>query len=133
MVGILFKATGVWFVIVIAAILNGIFREKVLLSLVGPELALPLSGILLSLLVLFVSFMLVSFLGSSKPRVMFVIGLFWITLTLSFEIIFGRFVVGKSWQEIMQVFNLLEGNLFVLVLIVTFIAPWMASKAKGIL
>lgn len=127
------KAIGVWLVIVIAAIVNGLFREHVLLPLVGVELALPLSGVLLSVLVLLVSFMLVSFLDSSKPQVLFVIGLFWVTLTVSFEFLFGYYVVGKSWLEIIQVFNPLKGNLFVLVLFVTAISPWLSAKVRGIL
>lgn len=127
------KAIGVWFVIVIAAIVNGLFRENVLVPSIGAELALPLSGVLLSVLVFLVSFVLVSFLDSSKPQVLFVIGLFWVTLTVSFEFLFGHYVVGKSWPEIIQVFNPLKGNLFVLVLFVTAISPWLSAKVRGIM
>lgn len=90
------KAIGVWFVIVIAAIVNGLFRENVLVSSIGAEFALPLSGVLLSVLVLVVSFMLVFFLDSSEPEVLIATGLFWVTLTVSFEFLFGYYVVGKS-------------------------------------
>lgn len=133
MIGIVFKAIGIWFVIVIAAILNGLFREKVLVSLVGAKLALPLSGILLSILVLFVSFMLIRFLNSSEQSTLFATGFLWVVLTLSFELLFGYFVVGKSWYEIIQVFSLHGGDLFLLVLFITAIAPWVSAKARGIL
>lgn len=127
------KAIGVWLAIVIAAIVNGLFRESVLVPTIGAELALPLSGVLLSVLVLLVSFMLVSFLDSSKPKVLLATGLFWVTLTVSFEFLFGYYVVGKSWLEIIKAFNPLKGDLFFLVLFVTAIAPWLSAKVRGIL
>lgn len=130
---IVLKAIGVWFVIVIAAIVNGLFREIVLVPSVGAELALPLSGVLLSVLVLVVSFMLVPFLESSKRIVLIATGLFWVTLTVSFEILFGYYVMGKTGPEIAQVFNPLRGDLFVLALFTIAIAPWLSAKAKGIL
>lgn len=133
MINILFKSTGIWLLIVVMAIFNGLFREKILVSLIGTDLALPLSGLLLSILVFLVSFTLITFLDFSTASVLFVIGGFWVLLTLSFEFLFGHFVVGKSWQEIMQVFNILEGDFFLLVLIVTALSPWMAAKARGIL
>jgi len=59
------------------------------------------------------------------------IGLLWLVLTLLFEFIFGHFVAGKSWQDIAQVFNVKKGDLFLLVLVVTAISPWLAAKIRG--
>ena len=85
---ILLKGTGIWFVIVIAAVLNGTFREKILVPAIGSSMALPLSGILLALLVFLVAFMLVSSIGSSETKVYILLGLLWVLLTLSFEFLF---------------------------------------------
>ena len=133
MVSILLKGTGIWFVIVIAAILNGTFREKVLVPVIGAEMALPLSGILLAVLVFLVAFMLVSSIGSSETKVYILLGLLWVILTLSFEFLFGHFIAGRSWHEIMQVFNVKKGDLFIVVLAITGVSPWLAAKARGIL
>ena len=133
MVSILLKGTGIWFVIVIAAILNGTFREKILVPVIGSSMALPVSGILLAVLVFLVAFMLVSSIGSSETKVYILLGLFWVLLTLSFEFLFGHFIVGRSWHEIMQVFNVKKGDLFIVVLAITGISPWLAAKARGIL
>ena len=108
------KAIGIWLVIVFAAIMNGIFRERILVSYFGAEMALPLSGLLLSFLVLLVSFIFISFIKSEKKSTFIGIGIFWVALTLVFEFIFGYFLTGKSWQEVTQVFNLLKGNLLFL-------------------
>ncbi len=133
MLDILTKATGMWLVIVVAAIFNGVFREKVLVPLIGENLALPLSGILLAALVFLVTLMSVSFIGASEQKIYIWVGLFWLVLTLSFEFLFGHFIVGKSWQEIIQVFNIQKGDLFIIVLFITVISPLVAAKLKGFL
>ena len=133
MSGMPIKAIGIWLVFVISAILNGVFREKVLVPAIGTSIALPLSGVILAALVFLVTLMLVPFINSSESTVYFVIGFLWVGLTLSFEFFFGRFVAGKSWQEIMQVFNVKKGDLFIFVLAITAVSPWVAAKLRGIL
>ena len=129
----LFKAAGIWLVIVAAAILNGVFREKVLVPAIGASMGLPLSGVLLAVLVFLVTLLLVPFIASSESKAYIWVGIFWVILTLFFEFLFGHFVAGKSWQEIMQVFNIKTGDLFIFVLFVTAISPWLSAKLRGIL
>ncbi len=132
MIDMLLKTMGIWFVIVFAAIMNGTIREKILVPIIGSNLALPLSGISLAIIVFVVSFLIIPFIGASEPKIYFSIGLFWVVLTLLFEFIFGHFVAGKPWKDIMQVFNLKEGDLFIVVLCVTAISPWLAAKIRGL-
>jgi hypothetical protein len=128
----LFKAIGIWLVIVMAAIFNGVLREKLLVPAIGASAALPLSGILLAVMVFLVTFLLISFIGGTEPGIYIWIGLFWVVLTLSFEFLFGYFVGHKSWHEIIQIFNVMKGDLFIVVLFITGISPWLAAKLKGI-
>jgi len=130
---ILFKSIGIWFVIAIAAILNGVIRETFLVSALGENMALPISGLLLAGLIFLLTFIFISFIGSSKSRVYIFIGSLWLSLTLSFEFLFGHFVIGKSWQAIMQVFDIKNGNLFIVDLFITGISPWAAAKLRRIL
>lgn len=129
---LLLRASGIWLVIVVAAVANGLFREAVLVPLTGAAAALPLSGILLSILVVLVAFATVAFLGAPAPRTLWLVGLFWVALTLAFEFLFGHFVAGKPWREILQVFDVGSGNLFLLVLVVTALAPRLAGRLRGI-
>jgi hypothetical protein len=46
---LILTAAGVWGLFVILAILNAVFRDEVLGPLAGDALALPMSGVLLSL------------------------------------------------------------------------------------
>lgn len=126
------RSTGIWLCFVIAAIINGAVREKLLTPLLGSALSLPLSGVTLSALVFLITYFTLVFLGEVKPKLYLRIGLFWIVLTLAFEYLWGHYVAGKSWDEIHQVFNIFKGNLFIIVLIVTALSPRIAARLKGI-
>ncbi len=132
MLAILLKATGIWLLIVIAAIINGVIREKLIVPMAGIETALPLSGITLSIIIFLISLISISFIGAMETKTFLAIGVLWVLLTLSFEFLFGHYVVGKSWKEIMQVFNMQKGDLFIVVLFVTALSPWVAAKIRGI-
>ena len=133
MASIALKAIGVWLIIVIAAICNGLFRDKILTSFIGAKLALPVSGLILSLLVLLVAFIFIPFLNTQQPSIYFAVGILWVAFTLAFELLFGHFVLNKPWQEIIRVFDIRNGDLFTVVLLITAVAPWLAAKARGIL
>lgn len=132
MAGVLLKVTGIWLVMVVAAILNGLLRDALLTPLMGRALSLPLSGIMLSGLVLVVAYALIPFIGVMRTGGYLMTGLFWVALTLTFEYVFGHYVAGKSWHEINEIFNLANGDLFILVIIVTVLSPWLAARFRGL-
>ena len=131
MIRVFCKATAIWFLIALTAILNGVLREKVLVSMLGTETALPVSGVLLALLVFLVTLVSVPFIGCSEIKTYLWIGFSWLLFTLSFEFLSGHYIAGKPWRETVQVFNLKQGNLFTVVLLVTVLAPWLAAKIRG--
>ncbi|SFM70155.1 hypothetical protein SAMN04487963_3419 [Marinobacter zhejiangensis] len=113
----------VWLLIAVLAVLNGFLREAILQPLLGARLALPVSGVALALIVLIVTF--VCFRWLAGPY--WLIGIQWVVMTLLFEFGFGHYVAGKSWPELLQTFNVLRGDLFVLVLLVSLIAPRLVA------
>lgn len=133
MAALLVKATGIWLIIVPVAIGNAAVREKLLAPAIGSAAALPLSGLLLSALVLLVAYGCVPLFSASESKAYVLVGVVWFTLTLAFEFLFGRFVAGKPWQEILQVFNITDGDLFVVVLLATLLSPFLAAKLRGLI
>lgn len=132
MVELLFKATGIWFVLVIIAIVNAVIREKILEPLIGSA-ALPASGLLLSLFIFTAAFLCVPFLGSSSGTGYIAVGVAWFGLTLAFEMLFGHFVIGKSWQAIIGVFNIMKGDLFSVALLTCLVSPWVSAKLRNLI
>ena len=62
---------------------------------------------------------------------MLAVGVFWLGLTLAFEILFGRFVVGASWERLAADYNVLEGGLLPFGMLVLLLSPFIAMKIRG--
>ena len=127
------KASLIWLLVVVIAIANGVFREQILVPGLGMQAALPLSGISLSVLVLIVTYFSIPFFGRHPASSFLVIGLQWLLMTLAFEFLFGHYVIGKSWQDLIQVFNIARGDLFLLVLLVSLLGPYLMARLRGML
>jgi hypothetical protein len=128
---IFLKTSVIWFVIALLAIANGVFRENILVSSLGQSIALPVSGITLSIIVFIVTYISFPIFGKNSSLTYFLIGLQWVLMTLLFEFMFGHYMIGKSWSDILQVFNIMKGNLFIIVLIVSLFSPLLVAKIKN--
>ena len=129
----LLKTGVLWLGLLTLAILNGLLREFLLEPRLGPGLSLPLSGVSLSLLVLGFSWLCLPVFGRQSGSRYLAIGLLWVLLTLLFEWLFGLLLVGKTWLEIAMQFNPLTGDLFLMVVAVTLVAPRIAARLRGYL
>jgi hypothetical protein len=128
---IFLKALCLWLIMVLLAIVNGFFRDSVLTSRIGEKRSLPLSGVLLSVSILLIVFISIPIFGNLSGLTYLLIGVLWFSLTLTFETVFVRLVRRQSWAELFQVFNLKEGNLFLLILVVTLFSPYLIAYLRG--
>ena len=124
------KISLIWCIIAIFAVANGVFRVSFLELYIGKTLALPVSGITLSIIVFTITFLSFKLFDKSSSLTYLLIGIQWVSMTLAFEFIFGHFVMGISWLELFQVFNILEGNLFIIALLVTLFSPLLVSLIR---
>lgn len=60
-----------------------------------------------------------------------VIGVTWLVLTVLFEFGFGHYVAGHSWEKLIADYNLLEGRLWLLVLVWITIAPRVFYRLRS--
>jgi hypothetical protein len=60
------------------------------------------------------------------------VGILWLGLTLAFEILFGRFVIGASWERLASDYNVIEGGLLPVGLVFLMLSPWIAGKVRGV-
>jgi hypothetical protein len=127
---ILVKATIIWTIIAAFAIANGALRELVLAPAIGARIALLLSGILLCAIVFLVTWCCYRLIAGRRKLTYLLIGLQWVLMTLSFEFVSGHFVAGKPWPEIFRVFNLMQGDLFIVVLAVSLVSPLLVAKIR---
>lgn len=112
----------VWICFIPVAVLNGGLRQHVLVGWLGPVWAMIVSGILLSLLILLVTWALLPRVVNLTRKERLAAGFLWMFLTVGFECVAGL-VDGLSFRELLEAYNPSEGNLWLLVVITTLLAP----------
>lgn len=120
---------GVWFIFVIVAIINGGIRNNVYKPYVGDLTAHQISTIIFIITILVITYLILKFsniqLSDSQALIM---GFIWLLLTIFFEFIAGHYIFGNSWDKIVGDYNILKGRIWSLVLLTTFLAPYITNK-----
>ena len=113
------------------ALLNGVVQGSFLRPRVGEHRAHVSSMLVLMIVVLICSSVLVNrLLKHYVNRDLFIIGLVWVTLSVSFEFLIGRFVFDLSWATMVHDYNLFAGRVWFLVLTTEMISPWFMASNK---
>jgi hypothetical protein len=129
------KAFALWLAILVVAILNGGFREAVLLKILERSTAFTLSGILLIACILLVSLLSTRWLGRLTLAQYLLLGAAWLALTLLFEFGFGL-LRGQSVASLLDAYRFRDGNIWpivLVVLVVVALAPSIAAFARGMI
>lgn len=124
------RAFLLWSAIIPFAIINGFFRDAVLVRMAGPVAARTCSGILLSLAIF--GWTLLTIRWIKRPRFLgyLAVGLLWLTLTIAFEFFFGRFVAKQSWEHLLRPYRFEGGDIWPIVLLVVATSPSVAAKLR---
>lgn len=133
--GLAREAVQIWVALLVFAVVNGYFRQRVLEPELGEELAHLLSTTTLCGAVFVAAVFLV---GSRSPvpalRALFVVGLCWATATALLEVALGLRAGRRSAGELFADYDLTRGRLFALVLLVEIVAPplvgWLRRWAE---
>ncbi|HEY0964202.1 MAG TPA: hypothetical protein VGE31_00170, partial [Candidatus Paceibacterota bacterium] len=74
------------------------------------------------------------FLNASQ-RTLWMVGVLWVVMTVTFEFSFGYYVDGASWMELIGDYNLFRGNVWglflVFILIIPHLVKRLAQKLQG--
>ena len=119
-----------WFPMIFIAIANGLFREKFLASRLNELQAHQMSTA--SMIILFGIYVWILFKiwsPMSANQAIF-IGLIWLLLTVIFEFLFGHYVAGHSWDKLLNDYNILQGRVWILVLIWISISPYIIYQLQ---
>lgn len=122
------KALVAWLGLLTLAILNGSFREAVIIPRVGTYAAHVASTIILCLLILAFSNLTIGWIDPPGSVAAWRIGALWLVLTVAFEFLAGHYLFGHSWNRIIADYNVFGGRVWVLVLLTTATAPTLAAS-----
>ena len=127
------KSLVIWLSFIPVAIINGGLREHVLAKVVGEEWALPVSGITLSVCIFLTTWLLLFRITKDiTSKDCWLIGVCWSVLTIAFEFAAGL-VGGNTIIELLNAYNPLTGNLWLLVLLTTLLSPVIIKKYRLVL
>jgi hypothetical protein len=120
-----------WLGMVILAILNGTIREKAYGKLMGELTAHQLSTLAGLILFGVYIWMLTGLFRIESSRQALLIGSIWLLMTVVFEFVFGHYVMGHPWDKLLNDYNILKGRVWSLMLIWTFVAPYICYRLRS--
>lgn len=92
-------------------------------------LALPISGIILSLCIFLVAYLFVPKIKNCKKRDYILFGVMWFVLTNLFDL--SAYIrSGEGFAGLLQSYNILTGNTWILVVLSALISPILVMKIK---
>ena len=125
------KASGLWLGFLAVAIGCGMIRERFLVPELGPLAGRALGTLLVGVIIFGLIYAYVGRLKEADRVSLFKLGLFWTTATIAFEFLFGHYVMGHSWDTLWADYNVFQGRLWPLVLMVTLFGPLWAQKIRN--
>jgi hypothetical protein len=120
----------VWLLFIPLAIANGALRDLVFAPAMSDALGRAVSSLTLSLLILALTLLMVDRLGVNTRTGYLVVGLFWLILTLLFEVSMFILVMGHPMDVLLKDYDIFHGRLWLIVLSTTFFAPLLAGKMR---
>lgn len=123
------KSLLIWLLFIPCAILNGGLREYVLTPSIGEQMALPLSGLLLCVLIFAVTWFLLPKIGRQKKATFTRIGVVWLILIILFETLLGL-SSGSSFKELLYAYDITSGNLWLMVVLFTGFVPYCVVRQR---
>jgi hypothetical protein len=119
-----------WLPMPVIGTLNGLFRGFVLMQFMSEFYAKQISSVILVILLFFYTAFIFGRLGISSLKDSLLTGLLWVMLTISFELLLGYVVLQQDINVMLREYNLLKGNLWLLVLVAIMLLPYSLFRFK---
>ena len=126
------RALAVWLLIIFAETIHGVLRGLFLVPVVGDLRARQIGVVIGSLIILAVAVATIRSIGARRRKEFLTVGGLWLVLTLAFELLFGRYVAGDSWDRLLSDYDPRRGGFLMLGMIVLALSPLAAAKLRGL-
>jgi hypothetical protein len=118
------RACGVWVMLMLAMVANGVARLWLLVPLLGERNAELASAAIGIGLILLITRPFIRSLGVAEQR-LGGIALLWVGMTVAFEFGFGHWVAGSSWAALIANYDLMAGRTWPVVLAMVAASPYV--------
>ena len=120
----------VWLLLALVAIANGMLRQGTYGNAVSELAAHQISTLTAILAFGAVVWTVHRFWPIPSASQAWIIGFCWLVMTAIFEIGFGHFIAGDSWEKLYADYNLFRGRVWSLVLVWVAVLPFVVFKAS---
>lgn len=126
---IFLRATLTWLIFIPIAFLNATIRELVYKPFAGDLAAHQISTVIAAAAFFILAYLrLRNHLQAVNRSSLALIGCMWVAMTVLFEFGMGRLVNGASWDRMLYDYNILEGRIWVLLLVTIFVTPFIVKQ-----
>jgi len=122
------RAVGLWFLLMMAVTLQGLWRTKVLAEWIGDAASRDVGVYTGSLLLLLITFACIGWISARDNRTLLFVGLTWVILTIAYTFALGAFVFHVPWTDIASEFDAFHGRLLPIGLVALMFAPFLAAR-----
>jgi hypothetical protein len=127
------RALGVWCLLLLLAVVNGGVRDTWLSPRLGDPIGRAISTLLLCGLIFLATWLTIGWIRPTSTGAALGVGALWVVLTLAFEFGVGHHGFGKPWPELLRDYDLSRGRIWILVLVVTLLAPLWTARLRGLM
>ena len=119
---------GLWVVMAVVAVVNGIFRETMLIPRVGDYTGHVISTVLLIAAILVLSYLYFTRSAIDYTRAeLLLVGVTWVVLTVGFEFLVG-YLEGIPVSETLAQYDVLAGHVWIFVPLTLLVAPLLVGS-----
>jgi hypothetical protein len=129
----IFRAFIVWLLIGGGEVLQGVLRVKMLNRRVGDHHARQIGVAIGAVYILALAWLFMPWIGVYTVSQAVGVGLLWLTLMLSLDIVFGTLVFRFSWTRIAADFNPRRGGLLGFGMLIIAASPLIAAWGRGLI
>jgi hypothetical protein len=130
--GFIGRSFVVWILIILAETVHGILRVIMLEPRIGDLAARQIAVFTGSAIIFGIAYVCIRWINAPGNWSLFIVGIFWMVLTVGFEVVVGRFVMGFTWDRILAEYNISTGSLMPLGLAFLVVVPLLAARMKDI-
>ena len=122
------RAIVTWLLFIPIVVFNGFIRDAVYKPFVGELTAHQISTAIASAAFLVLAYMLLKkYIITFTKRDLVLTGSMWVVLTVLFEFGIGHFIIGTPSKKLFYDYNIFEGRIWILFLLVLFLAPQLLN------
>lgn len=122
------RVVAAWFALALAMSANGLVRELYLKRLVGPAAGDVLSAATGAIIILAVTAVLFRPFAGRPLRDLGRASALLVVLTITFELVIGRYLDRKSWQELLENYAVWRGRLWPVLLVIVALTPFVWGR-----